>query len=143
MRTFKDLKDRDWELSVTLGLALRVKGKLGVDLLQPEEGNGLGRLVADDALLAQVIVEAIEPQMEGRGLNAADVAESFDGAVLCAAQAAFMEEYADFFRSRGRSDRALAVEKMRESLGLASEAARSRIETLDLKGRIDGAMSGD
>ena len=34
----------------------------------------------------------------------------FDGATLLAAQKAFYEELVDFFRSRGRADRARAVE---------------------------------
>ena len=67
-------------------------------------------LGTDELLLGEALCALLGEQFEAHKVTAEDVRASFDGATLLAAQKAFYEELVGSFRSRGRSDRARAVE---------------------------------
>ncbi len=144
MKTFTDAAGRTWSISVNLGTALKVKDALGVDLLQPEQGEPplLTRLGTDELLLGQVICCLLGDQFEVHKVTEADVRAGFDGQTLLAAQTAFYEELVDFFRSRGRTDRARAVETQNRVITEAVKAIEAKIEALDVEATIHGALSG-
>lgn len=145
MHSFRDVADREWRLSLTLGSAKAVKDALGVDLLQPEQGDPplLTRLGTDELLLAEVLCAMLTRQFEAAGITAEDVLISFDGRTILDAQTAFYGELMDFFRSRGRTERARAVAKQAEMIAAAVTAVEARIEALDVNATIDGLLSGD
>jgi len=144
MKTFTDTAGRTWTISLNLGTALAVKDKLGIDLLQPEAGDPplLTRLGTDELLLGEVICCLLASQFEAHKVTAEDVRASFDGATLLAAQKAFYEELVDFFRQRGRADRARAVETQAKMIEAAVKAVETRIAGIDIDETIRGAMSG-
>jgi len=111
MHAFKDAKGREWELRLTLGLAMRIKDKLGVDLLTPEAGDPplMTRFGTDEIFLGEILCEMLIDQVEKNEATVQDLADSFDGETLLRAQIAFYEELADFFQARGRNDRATAL----------------------------------
>lgn len=143
MKTFNDAAGRTWTIALTLGTALAVKSKLGVDLLRPEDGDPplLTRLGTDEMLLGEVLCALLEPQFEKHNVTDTDVRMAFDGATLLAAQQAFYEELVDFFRSRGRSDRAKAVATQMQLIEKATVAIEEKIDAMDLNNLIDGALS--
>ena len=144
MKTFTDAAGRTWTIALNLGTAIAVKDKLGVDLLQPEAGDPplLTRLGTDEMMLGEVLCALLGEQFEAHKVSEKDVRASFDGATLMAAQQAFYEELIDFFRSRGRADRARAVETQMKMIDAAVKAIETRIEGLDIDAAIRGAMSG-
>ena len=144
MKTFTDAAGRTWTLSLNLGTALKVRDALDVDLLQPEQGDPplLTRLGTDELLLGQVICCLLADQLEAHKVTEADVRAGFDGQTLLAAQTAFYEELVGFFRSRGRTDRARAVETQSRVITEAVKAIEARIEALDVDQAIRGALSG-
>ncbi|HUS82484.1 MAG TPA: hypothetical protein VM013_04410 [Dehalococcoidia bacterium] len=144
MREFQDTAGRIWRIALNLGTALAVKQKLGVDLLQPEQGDPplLTRLGTDEMLLGEVLCALLGDQFDKNNVTDADVRAAFDGATLLLAQSAFYEELVDFFRQRGRADRARAVETQQKIILAAIDAATKRIDGLDLPSLIDGVMSG-
>jgi len=145
MKTFTDAGGRTWSITLTLGTAMHVKAKLDIDLLQPEAGDPplLTRLGTDEMLLGEVLCAMLEPQFEKNNVTAEDVQASFDGQTLLAAQKAFYEEMIDFFRSRGRNDRAKAVAKQMAMIDAAIEAIETRIDGIDIDKTIAGVMSGE
>jgi len=145
MKSFKDSTGREWAITLTLGTALKVKSKLGIDLLQPEAGDPplLSRLGTDELLLAEIICCLLEGQFEKHGVTEDDIYECFDGETLLASQKAFYEEMTDFFQSRGRTDRAKAVSKQTRLISLAITAAESKIDAIDVDSLMSGAMSGE
>ena len=145
MKTFTDTAGRTWTLSLTLGTAMAVKAKLDVDLLQPEAGDPplLTRLGTDEMLLGEVLCAMLEKQFESHKVTDDDVRAAFDGQTLLAAQKAFYEELIDFFRSRGRNDRAKAVAKQMAMIDAAVTAIETRIDGIDVDETIAGAMSGE
>ena len=81
MKTFTDAAGRTWSISLNLGTALKVKDALGVDLLQPEQGEPplLTRLGTDELLLGQVLCALLGDQFEVHKVTEADVRAGFDG----------------------------------------------------------------
>ena len=144
MKTFKDAAEREWTVSLNLGTAMAVKDKLDIDLLQPEAGDPplLTRLGTDEMLLGEVLCALMAGQFETHKVTADDVRAGFDGATLLAAQSAFYEELVDFFRSRGRADRARAVETQAAMIEAAVKAIEEKIGGLNVQEVIAGAMSG-
>ncbi len=144
MKTFTDAAGRTWTLALTLGTAMKVKAKLDIDLLQPEADDPplLTRLGTDEMLLGAVLCAMLEGQFETHKVTDDDVRSAFDGQTLLAAQKAFYEELIDFFRSRGRNDRAKAVAKQMAMIDAAVTAVETRIDALDIDATIRGAMSG-
>ena len=144
MKTFTDAAGRTWTISLNLGTALAVKDALSIDLLQPEAGEPplLTRLGTDEMLLGEVICCLLSGQFETHKVTDADVRASFDGATLLAAQKAFYEELVDFFRQRGRADRARAVQTQATMIEKAIAAIDERIGEIDVDEVIGGAMSG-
>jgi hypothetical protein len=144
MKTFNDAAGRTWTIAMTLGTAMQVKARLDVDLLQIEAGDPplLTRLGTDEMLLGEVLCAMLESQFETHNVTADDVRNAFDGQTLLAAQKAFYEELVDFFRSRGRTDRAKAVAKQMAMIDAAVTAIETRIDALDIDQTIRGAMSG-
>jgi len=145
MKTFNDTAGRTWTISLNLGTAMAVKDALEIDLLQPEAGDPplLTRLGTDEMLLGRVLCALLEGQFEAKKVSAEDVRASFDGATLLAAQKAFYEELVDFFRSRGRNDRAKAVATQMRMIDAAVAAIETRIDGIDVDETIRGAMSGE
>ena len=144
MRQFNDKHNQTWKVEINLGTAMQVKAALNIDLLTPEAGEPplLARLATDEFLLGNVICELLRRQFEERKLTEADVYAAFDGASLLAAQEAFFGELADFFQSRGRTDRATAVRKQAVLMQAAIKAAQAKVEAIPPPPEICGAMSG-
>ena len=144
MKTFNDAAGRTWTIALNLGTAMSVKSKLGIDLLRPEDGDPplLTQLGTDEMLLGEVLCALLESQFEKHNVTDVDVRMSFDGTTLLAAQKAFYEELIDFFRSRGRTDRAKAVAAQSRLIDKATLAIGGKIDAMDLDTLIDGALSG-
>lgn len=144
MKTFTDKSGRIWEIAITLGAAKRLRDKLDIDLLQPEQGDPplLTRLGTDELLLGEMLCELLLSQFESHGTSEADVWDAFDGETLLAAQDAFYADLVDFFRSRGRADRSRAVARQAEVIQQAIATSAQRIDEIDIDRIIDGEMSG-
>jgi len=133
MRQFTDTGGHTWEIAITLGAAMRLRDALEVDLLEPERGDPplLTRIGTSERLLGEILCELLRPQFAAAELTEAEVYERFDGETLLAAQAAFYEDLADFFRGRGRPDRARAVAKQGEVIDAAIAAAVANVDAID------------
>ena len=148
MKTFKDKADRNWTIGINLAAAKRLRDTLNVDLLQPEIGDPplLTRLGTDEILLGEVLCCLLADQFDAHKVSADDVLAAFDGQTLLAAQEAFYEDLVDFFRGRGRTDRARAVAKQAEMIAATVALAEKKIDEIDVGEVIDGAFgkkSGD
>jgi hypothetical protein len=143
MKTFKDNAGRDWSLSLTIGNAMMVKERLGIDLLQPEVGDPplLTRLGTDEMLLAEVIAALLESQFELHKVDVAQVYQCFDGPTFGRAHEAFYKELIDFFHQRGRQDRAKAVEKQMQMIVAGAKAAETKVDAINVDAVIHQAMA--
>ncbi len=142
MHTFKDNANHDWHITINIGSAMRVKDKLGIDLLQPESGDPplLTRLGMDEMLLAQVIATLLETQFESQKVDEDRIYQCFDGPTFARAHQAFYEEMIDFFHQRGREDRAKAVEKQMRMIEAGVKAAKTKINEINVDEAIRLAL---
>lgn len=138
MQTFVDTTNRSWTIALNLGSAMKIKERLGVDLLQPELGDPplLDRLGTEELFLGEIICILLENQFKNYAVTAEDVMAAFDGSTLLAASDAFYKELIDFFRKRGRNDRATAVEKQRLLIDAGIQVVQSRLDRIDETKRI-------
>jgi len=146
MKSFTDAEDRSWEICMTLGSAMAINNELGIDLLQPEQGDPplLTRIGTDELLLGRILLILLRGQFEKHQITTEQkVFDAFDGQTLLNATAAFYDELSDFFRSRGRTDRSIAVTKQAAIIAAGVAEAARKIEAVDAMAAIHGAMSGD
>ena len=141
MKVFTDATKRSWEISLTIGSAKRVKNLLGIDLLQPEEGDPplLTRLGTDEMLLCDIIYCLVKPQADAVGITDEQFGELLGGEVILAAQTALYEELIDFFQQRGRADRGRAVAAQKQMIELAIRSADQQIADLDIEAELSKA----
>jgi hypothetical protein len=106
MHAFSDTTGRQWDLSLTIGAAKRVKGLLNVDLLDLAGGNPplITRLHTDAMLLVDVIFALLKPQADAAGITAEQFGEALGGDAAWNAYQAFAAELEDFFRQFHRPD---------------------------------------
>jgi hypothetical protein len=134
MHSFTDTTGRTWELTLTIGAAKRVKGILGVDLLDLAGGNPplITRLHTDAMLLIDTIFVILKPAAEAAGVTDEQFGEALGGDAAWNAYQAFTAELEDFFRQFHRPDleRTVAVErKMLETRPQEAAVAVDRIAT--------------
>ncbi|MBN2377064.1 MAG: hypothetical protein JXD22_11725 [Sedimentisphaerales bacterium] len=111
----------------------------GINLLEPESGDPpvLTRLGTDEMMLCDVIYSLCKTQADVSGISDEDFGLRLGGDAILHAQEAFYEELIDFFRQRGRPDRAKAVEKQRRWIVLAVDKVTTVIEKLDLEAEVE------
>jgi len=142
MKTFVDSTGRAWTISMTIGEAARLRDALKVNILSPELDDVLVRLVTDDLFLFEVLNVLLLPQMEKYDIAAEEVRSLFDGGTLLRAHTALYEELLDFFRQRGRADRAQMVLTQTKLLDEGIHQAQSQLEEMDVVKTVSGLMSG-
>jgi len=127
MKTFHDNTGRPWHIEMTIGAIKRVQQLVpAVNLLDPQEAAAderrrdrrgrplplLTRLSTDDVLLIDVIFALVKPQADELGVNDEAFARAIGGQAALDAYRAFLAEWADFCRGRGRWDDARSLEEM-------------------------------
>ncbi|MDD3585818.1 MAG: hypothetical protein PHQ75_01435 [Thermoguttaceae bacterium] len=144
MKTFVDTQGRTWSITLNLGAAMKIRDRLGVDLLQPELGDPplLTRLGTDELLLGEVICNLLESQFDVHKVTAEDIYNAFDGKTLQDAQEAFYQEMIHFFRQSGRTDRAQAIEKQRKMIEAGIKAVETRLNQLDETTQVEAILNG-
>ncbi len=141
MKTFKDCEGANWDICLNLGTVKKIKDKLGINLLEIEQGEPplLTRLGTDELFLAEIILCCIETQIEKRKLSEQDVLSRFDGQTIGKAQSCFYEELIDFFQQKNQPHKMKMVQKQLALIELAIKAAISKIDEINIE-EISGQM---
>lgn len=139
MKTFKDNNGRQWQLELTFDSAKRVRDLLDVNLLAPEQGQPplLTKLGTDEILLCDVIYVLVKPQADEAGISDVQFGQALGGDAICNAVNAFYDELMDFFRKRGRLDRAQAVATQKQMIDLAVSRTTETLQNLDLAREVE------
>lgn len=139
MRQFTDTEGRSWSISLTIDAAKRVRGLLGVNLLELEGGDPplLTRLGTDIILLCDVIYCIVKPQADAAGITDEQFGQALGGDAIQQAQGAFYDELIDFFRNLGRNDLAKAVTAQRRMIEVAVKTVETRIDRLDIETTVE------
>lgn len=123
MRTFEDNAGREWQLSLNVATARRIRDALSFDLL--EVADSVKRLSTDPILLCDVIYVLCREQADERGVSDEDFGRSMAGDAIAAATDALLEEYVDFCPSpRDRAN----LRRVRETLAFAQTKVQDLVE---------------
>ena len=112
---FKDEKDRDWKLRLTVGLVAMVQRETGVDIgsVTKSDTAWVHFLFGDSAKLVEVLWVLCEKRASEIGVTPEEFGELFDGRTLEAAGKALAGAIADFFpRSRVAAAIGASLEQM-------------------------------
>lgn len=98
MRVFRDNRGRLWTLAIDVAAVDRVRGVVGVDLIEAVTGTLLARLAADPSMVVDVLYAACIVQADRRGVSDAAFGKAMTGkGRLAAAAAVLRDELLDFF----------------------------------------------
>jgi hypothetical protein len=137
MKTFKDNANRTWTLSLSISALKRVKALTGVDLMAALNAEGGGKsplihqLCTDPVLVCDVLFAALKTDADRLGVTDEAFGESLSGEYIAAAHTALLEELHGFFLALGRREVAAAIEKYRQTVGLAADEGARDIERID------------
>ena len=150
MKEFKDINGKIWQVRITLGACKYVKDQTGFDMLHPEAPQGeepigfLERISTDSFFDLKLIILLSKQSIRENGYQ--DYAEDelldlFDGATYQAASKAFYEEYQNFFRTIGKEQLALYIEKVLEIVNYQNELVDAKLKSIDTKEIVESAIT--
>lgn len=144
MHSFKDKDKRQWDIEITIGSALGIRPLLkevhgDINLLEPESGDPplLQRLGQDEILLVDVCFALLKWQADEAGVSDEQFARALDGKAALDMQKAFYDELIDFFRSRGRTDRAKAAVLQQKMIEQTIAKLDGRLEKINIETELD------
>lgn len=105
MRTFKDNQGRSWEIALNVYEMKRIRGVLGIDLVNvialDKDGDVkvdlIDRIANDPCLLVDILWVIVEAQAKEDGVSDIDFGSSLAGEAIESATKAFLDELVDFF----------------------------------------------
>lgn len=132
MHSFKT--DKNYEISINVFAAKRLKGLLNVDLgqlVEKDSGGLLARLSTDIELMANCLF--VTSNAEKQGVSDEDFAKSLDGDGFAKASDAFWEELVDFFQS----SRPALAQTIRKHLQVVAKMTAYSLTQLEAGGPVD------
>jgi hypothetical protein len=143
MKPFKDSKGREWEIGLTIATVKRVKGLLGIDLLDLESGDPplLTRLATDIVLTIDAVYVCIKTQADAKNVTDEQFSEALGGDVILAARSAFFEELTDFFRQLGRMNTVKAIAMQEAIVNAAIKQTWAKLESIDPEALVAKALA--
>jgi len=135
MHPFKDTKDREWKIEISVGAISEVKDSLGIDLLKffvEKDGDAIEHLTEDLPLLCQVIFTLCDAQAKADNVSPEDFSHAMGGDALEDALNALMEELADFSPRQKRKAMHLMLQKGKTLMEKMCDLAMAELEALDL-----------
>ena len=148
MRSFKDSKNRQWDINFNIGAAIRIKQQAGYDLLKmatdEDDQMPVLELLLSDITVAEVICAVISGQLAEKNVTQDDFFVSLDGKCFADASGAFMEELKDFFLQSGKTAMveiiAQTQDQLNQSMSLDAEEIAKVIQ--EQSGMQSGSQPG-
>lgn len=141
MKSFQDIHKRAWNVEVTVSTIKRVRGLVGVDLLDVLGGKLIDRLSIDPILLADVLYAVCKPQADELKITDEQFGHALAGDAIEHATVALLDELVSFCPSpRDRANLGRVLAKTREAMDKARDVLDARIESGELDREIDKAL---
>lgn len=116
MRSFRDLKNRTWNVELNTYTVQVVKDNLRIDLLElaADEGRLMKDLSRNPMTVCNIIYWIVKDQCDTAGVDAKEFSKAWTGRIADEALPAFWAEVFDFFPKRQRETLAAAWAKLME-----------------------------
>ncbi len=155
MKTFKDLKDRTWNLSITVAAVKRVRSGVNIDITDFGKDGFIGTLANDPEKMVDmfwVLLEAqaekikwqeeVEGKKEDRiGVSQEEFGEGFAGDVIDEATKAFIDDLTDFFPEKKREATRKLFKKTGQVVEKGFQKVEAEIDNLNVDEILEKAFS--
>lgn len=139
MPSFKDNRERTWEINVTVAACKRVKNMLGADLLDVDTTPK--RLISDPIFLADVLYCVCKPDADIRSVTDEAFGAALYGDPIGEARAGLLKGIEDFFPSpEERKAAEVAIQKAKEFQALLREKAVKEMEAENMEDLADAVV---
>lgn len=149
MKTFKDTKNRTWEVVINYGSIKRIKDLLGVNILDliylDDETNLdvslLNKYAEDIILLIDTLYCICKPQADALGISDVEFGESFSGEEAGKALNALVEETINFFQEPKRTLLTKIYTKVNNKETEIQQKAMEVLESQEFENKLDSLLS--
>ncbi|MEW6249198.1 MAG: hypothetical protein AB1716_01000 [Planctomycetota bacterium] len=132
MKTFTDNAGRTWTVAINVDAIKRVRGLLGVDLLEIVEGKLIERLCRDPVLLCDVVYAVCKPAADTQGISDEEFGRAMAGDAIEHATKALLESLVNFSPSpRDRANLQRVLTTTWRVLDKARDVVEARLATVD------------
>ena len=142
MKSFKDTKDRTWQLEVNCDTIDQVKQATAwniLDLLDPQ--SDLAQFESKyPPMLGQLLFAALADQAKTKGVDDREFRRSIDGDVLSAARDCLLEEIISFSPKHRRTVAAAVLKKQQAVQEAAAELALAKLADPELQAKVMQAL---
>lgn len=128
---FKDKLNRQWDLTINVGVVRRVRKEVDVDLGTLFDTESLNALVKDVCKFSDAIFAIVRPQAESFGVSQEDFDGMFDGDLGGAIEAAFYRALVNFFPPEKRPAAGRLLDKLKLVQAKVLEKATAQIDQID------------
>ena len=141
MKTFNDNAGRTWTVAINVDAIKRVKGLLGVNLLEIVEGTLIEKLLRDPVLLCDVIYAVCKPQADEQSITDEDFGRAMAGDAIEHATRALLEELVDFSPSpRDRANLKRVLETTWRMMDRARDLVEAKLNSNQLERTFEQAL---
>jgi len=138
MRQFKDNEGRAWTVAINVAALKRVRGLVGVDLMQVMEGTLIEKLVRDPVLLCDTVYAVCKPEADARSVTDEDFGRAMAGDAIEAATQALLDELVDFCPSpRDRANLGRVLTATRSVMDKARDLTEKKIDQMTAGDAMD------
>lgn len=129
--TFRDVKGREYVAFISVGVAIRLRKELQIDLNKITERETIARLHEDPEVLVGALWMMVEESAKAQSIEPVEFGESLGGDTLEAAFDAMQEAIILFTRRSMRTVLRALAEKGRKIEELATEQALQEVAKID------------
>ena len=142
MKTFTDNAGRTWTVAINVNALKRVRGLLGVNLLELIDGTLLKRLYADPILLCDVVYALCKPEADAQNVTDEQFGQAMYGDAIEHATTALLDEIVSFSPSpRDRRNLGRVLETTRRVMDRARDVVEQRLASGMLEAAAERALS--
>jgi len=135
MQQFKDNAGRSWTVDINVATLKRVRGLVGVDLMQVIEGSLIEKFIRDPVLLCDVVYAICKPEADAATPRVSDeeFGTAMAGDAIEAATGALLEELVAFCPSpRDRANLGRVLQATRKVMDRARDLVEKRLDSGEL-----------
>ena len=133
MRQFKDTAGGSWDIDLSIGNVMRVKGASEgrFNLISPAKELH-DELTTDEGTFWELLWFLVEMQAKERNITAEQFGKAMAADCLHDARRLFFEAWRDFFHQLARADKMAVVEKAAQYMNKAMELTVAKLKSPDM-----------
>ncbi len=141
MKIIKDLKGREWKLSITVGSVKRVDSELNLNIYKVADKDFLKTIIEDPIKFIDMLFVLVEDQAKELDVDDIEFGKSFDGDAIAKSVNLFLEELVNFFPPSKRESLKKALAMTMEMTEKTGREMLKKLDEFDIDKEIDTVMA--